>query len=152
MRYFVPRICPSKFYTVLRIVAQTDAIGFILPASAAREIEDGTIVALPFTAPWAVANWRVSFRATARRVLDLSRFRRTLGRVLANLRNYRTIKFFEMLANILGAFGDAQRSHLFCKIPGSQRGAAGRFSGKPNSFVLKHTKNSLNREEFENAH
>jgi len=29
MPYFVPRICSFNFYTALRIVAQTGALGFI---------------------------------------------------------------------------------------------------------------------------
>jgi DNA-binding transcriptional LysR family regulator len=61
MRYFVPRICSSNFYTALRIVAQTDALGFILPSFAAHEIEDGSIVVLPFKAPWAVTNYGIMY-------------------------------------------------------------------------------------------
>jgi DNA-binding transcriptional LysR family regulator len=61
MRYFVPRICSSNFYTALRIVAQTDALGFILPSFAASEIADGSIVVLPFKAPWAVTNYGIMY-------------------------------------------------------------------------------------------
>ena len=61
MRYFVPRICVSNFYTSLRIVAQTDAIGFILPSFSTHEIEDGSIVVLPFKAPWAVTNYGIMY-------------------------------------------------------------------------------------------
>jgi DNA-binding transcriptional LysR family regulator len=61
MRYFVPRICSSNFYTALRIVAQTDAIGFILPSFAAREIEDGSIIVLPLKASWAVTNYGIMY-------------------------------------------------------------------------------------------
>ena len=61
MRYFVPRICSSNFYTALRIVAQTDAVGFILPSFAAREIEDGSIVVLPFRASWAATNYGIMY-------------------------------------------------------------------------------------------
>jgi DNA-binding transcriptional LysR family regulator len=61
MRYFVPRICSSNFYTALRIVAQTDALGFILPSFAAHEIADGSIVVLPFKASWAVTNYGIMY-------------------------------------------------------------------------------------------
>jgi len=51
--------CSFNFYTALRIVAQTGALGFILPSFAAPEIADGSIVVLPFTAPWAVTNYGI---------------------------------------------------------------------------------------------
>ena len=61
MRYFVPRICSSNFHTALRIVAQTDALGFILPSFATHEIGNGSIVVLPFKASWAVTNYGIMY-------------------------------------------------------------------------------------------
>jgi DNA-binding transcriptional LysR family regulator len=61
LRYFMPRICSSNFYATLRIVAQTDAIGYIFPSFATREIEEGSIVVLPFRPSWAVSDYGVIY-------------------------------------------------------------------------------------------
>ena len=59
LRYFVPKICVSNFYTALRIVAQTDAIGLALPSFIEREIKQGSIVVLPFKPPWVVSDYGI---------------------------------------------------------------------------------------------
>ncbi len=59
LRYFVPRICVSNFYTALRIVAQTDAIGLALPSFIDSEVKHGNIVVLPFKPPWVVSDYGI---------------------------------------------------------------------------------------------
>ena len=56
LRFFVPRICVSTINASLQIVAQTDAIGLIVPSLAARQIKEGSIVVLPFRPNWAATN------------------------------------------------------------------------------------------------
>jgi DNA-binding transcriptional LysR family regulator len=59
LRYFVPRICVSSFHTALRIVAQTDAIGITFSSFIGREVEEGSLVVLPFKPSWAVSDYGI---------------------------------------------------------------------------------------------
>ena len=59
LRYFIPRICVSNFFTALRIVAQTDAIGLALPSFIDQEVRQGSIVVLPFKPPWLVSDYGI---------------------------------------------------------------------------------------------
>jgi DNA-binding transcriptional LysR family regulator len=55
--HFVPRVCCENLFTVLRVVAQTDAVGAAVRAFVEPEIAAGRIVALPYEAPWMRTNY-----------------------------------------------------------------------------------------------